>query len=403
MKICDLDKCTGCGACFNICNKDAISMKQDCKGFLRPYVDGNKCISCGLCIKTCPVNTLTSKHKTENSCYSAKNKNNTIRQQSSSGGLFTAFAEYILNKNGVVFGAAFSDDCDSVIHKLCETIEDLDELRGSKYLQSEIGNTYSQVKNILNDSRYVLFSGTPCQISGLKNYLNCDYEKLLTIDVVCHGVPSPLIYKKYKDSVKQILSSSKILKYYFRDKGTGWSSSSTKIIGDNNSVYTQKNNIDPFFATFNKELFLRDCCHKCQYNSVERVSDITLADFWGYSPSSFKMRNDEKGISLVLVNTTRGNEFFDAIKNKIIYQTEDIQMAIRGNKSLKESWPKNEKSDEFWDRVFKGEDIVSIMKSYYTPQKRESTTKIKIVSDNLKLLLPDKMKQALSHLKKKLY
>ena len=197
-QICSIEMCTGCAACANICPKNAINMTVDSKGFLRPFVFVDKCVNCNLCQKTCPQNKNATMNDGE--IYAAVSKNDTIRKKSTSGGAFSSLASYILDNNGVVFGAELTDDL-RVAHTSIERFDDIYKLRGSKYIQSDIGNTYREAKKYLSDNRLVLFSGTPCQISGLKEYLGKEYDNLITIDILCHGVPSPLVFEKFINNI----------------------------------------------------------------------------------------------------------------------------------------------------------------------------------------------------------
>ncbi len=401
MEICIQDKCTGCSACYSSCNRQAITMQKNAKGFLHPVIDEEKCVNCGLCKAVCPVNHMPTLHTTPEPCFACKNKNSKTRKKSTSGGVFSALAENVLNAQGVVFGVVFNEDFTSVYHEACYSVKDLEAFRGSKYMQSNVGDTFNEVKENLTKGKTVLFSGTPCQIAGLRNYLQKPYPALLTVDIICHGTPSPDVYARYKTYIMEKLGCEEITAYYFRNKDYGWSASSTKVYGDNGKIYCQSNRKDFFFHTFNKELFLNACCHDCQYTHVERVADITLADFWGYVPRKYCMRDDGKGTSLVLVNTEKGKAYFEKIRNKMISNPESIAMAIAGNKSLKESWQKNEKSEEFWTRFHNHEDIDAIMQSYVVEKPSKKTPKAKKIARNLFLLVPEKMRAKIKKLLKR--
>ena len=335
----DFEKnCCGCHACYNICPKNAIAMVEDEKGFKYPRTDIEKCINCGLCEKVCPVlknNEINNQPKV----FACINKNDKIRKESSSGGMFSLIAENILQYNGVVFGAMLNDKFE-VVHSYVENINDLYKFRGSKYVQSIIGDCYKKSKEILENGRYVLFTGTPCQIEGLKSYLQKDYDKLYTQDIICHGVPSPKVWKKYIDFRKSI-DRKKINKIEFRNKDAGWKNYNIKFNYKENS-YIKEAKKDVYIQSFLNNLCLRDSCYNCKFKKENRNSDITLADFWGIQNVLPKM-DDDRGTSLVIVNSRKGEELFESVKENIKYIEVNFNEAIRYNKSMISSvkLPKN--------------------------------------------------------------
>lgn len=323
-------KCSGCHACVNICPKKCISMKSDSEGFLYPVVDKSKCIKCGLCKKACHN---LNKQKSTNSpdAYACFNLDEKVRLSSSSGGMFTLLAEEIIGQGGVVFGAVFDDDL-AVKHDFVDKKEDIYKLRGSKYVQSIIGDTYKRAKEILQTGRLVLFTGTPCQIEGLLMYLGKDYDNLYTQDIICHGVPSPKVWEIYLRH-QQTLHKCRIdnTSYpSFRSKDLGWLNFSLKIQFENKEEYNESHGKDIFMNAFLKNLCLRPSCYNCNCKSIHKNSDITLADFWGVNlliPDMF----DDKGTSLVFVNTEKGRKLFDKTKENITYRKTDIKTAVRYN------------------------------------------------------------------------
>ena len=270
------EKCSGCHACYSVCPTKAIEMVKDEKGFKYPVIDQPKCVNCHLCEKTCPI---INKKIVDNEpkAYSCYNKNNEVRSKSSSGGIFTLIASKILEKNGVVFGASFNNKF-MVEHIYVEKEEELYKIRGSKYLQSIIGDSYKQAKKFLEEGRYVLFTGTPCQIEGLLSYLNKDYENLITQDIICHGVPSPKVWNKYLE-YREKEDGEIPLEINFRSKENGWKNYNLKF-RYNGHEYKNNQNTDKYMQAFLKNVSLRESCYNCSFKKINRLSDITLADFW---------------------------------------------------------------------------------------------------------------------------
>jgi coenzyme F420-reducing hydrogenase beta subunit len=319
-------RCNGCHACFSICPKKAISMEYDIEGFFYPHIEQELCINCKLCKKTCPIvtgNTVGNiKEQIALACY---NKDNEIRINSSSGGIFYLFAKHVIDNGGVVFGAEFDKDF-NVIHGYAEKLEEVNKFMGSKYLQSRISDTYKRVKEFLLSSRIVLFSGTPCQIGGLKAFLNRDYDNLICIDFICHGVPSPILWKKY---LKE-LSVQKIKSINFRNKEVGWKNFSIKVIYEDGSFYCKSHKEDIFMRGFLGDLFLRPSCYECNFKTLDRQSDLTLADFWGIQEVIPDMDTD-RGTSLVLINSSVGYRLFEALSEAMVYKRVEIKEAIAYN------------------------------------------------------------------------
>lgn len=346
MELCRIEQCTGCMACYNACGQSSINIEIDKRGFAHPVIDNTKCIECGKCVKTCPVLNPVEK-QTKSRVYAGWIKDSKTRKKSSSGGLFSALAYCCLDNNGVVFGAQYSSDYKSVEHGYVENKHDLAKLMTSKYVQSNINESYRRCKEFLLEGREVLFSGTPCQIAGLRAYLNKSYENLLTIDIVCHGVPSPGVYKDYLSFLEEKRSDI-IKKLNFRLKKPRWGNTYLRVDFQKSEPYIASEGSDPFYIWSNRNYSLRDCCHNCAYTSVERVSDITIADFWGFSPRSFKETSFEKGTSLVLINSPRGLETIDSLYGKLFLTERSIDDAIAGNQMLKQSFETPEDLESFW-------------------------------------------------------
>lgn len=338
--------CCGCHACFNICPSHAIEMKEDEYGFKYPIIDNNKCINCGLCEKVCPIlNKKTRDNKPE--AYAIINKDENIRLKSSSGGIFTLIAEKIIEKDGVVFGASFDEEF-MVKHIKVDNKENLQKLRGSKYVQSDINETFKEIKEILEIGRKVLFTGTPCQINGLYTFLNKKYDNLYTQDIICHGVPSPKVWKKYLEYRKK-KDSKEPIEINFRQKDNGWKAYQMSF-KYNNDEYKINHSEDVYMKAFLKNLSLRDSCFNCGFKDKNRISDLTLADFWGINNVVENM-NDDKGTSLVIINSEKGKELLESIDNRIIKKQVDFEEAIKYNYPMFRSVPMNKNRDKFFDKL----------------------------------------------------
>ena len=317
-------RCTGCTACAQTCGTGAIAMVRDKEGFLRPQVDLEKCVHCGRCTAVCPA-----LHPWESralpAVFAAWNRNEDIRRDSTSGGVFTALAEYVLESGGVVFGAAFDGRC-HLRHVACFRKEELWRLRGAKYVQSDLGDTFREVKKWLK-TRPVLFSGTPCQVDGLYHYLGERPENLATCDLVCHGVPSPGVWEDMARSLQE-QKHRELQAVRFRNKVSGWKDSHFTTVFSDGTVDSA-----PLFRTeygraFGRALFLRSSCHHCPYASMTRPGDLTLGDFWGLAPDELP---DEqlRGVSLLLVNTPHGSYIFDQLP--LAKRPFPAERAIAGN------------------------------------------------------------------------
>lgn len=355
--------CTGCHTCLNICPNACISMQNNGEGFWYPEINKNQCIDCGKCENICPV---THKAEVYNApvSYVAYNKSNQIRLDSSSGGVFSLLGEYIIDRGGVVFGACFDEKENfSVIHDFAKTKEDMSKFRGSKYVQSKIGNTYKLVKKFLDDKKIVLFTGTPCQVGGLKAYLAKEYENLLTQDVICHGVPSPKVWQKYIE-YREKYANSQTQRISFRRKDDGWKRYSVSFLFKNDTEYRQTFDKDLMMQTFLKNICLRESCHNCVYKTIHRQSDVTLADFWGIQNIMSHM-DDDKGTSLILVNSDKGINLFEEIKDNLIYESVDINTAINHNSAAIRSVIMHKNRSRFFNNI-ENEEFDILVKKYCT-------------------------------------
>lgn len=350
MKLANKKICSGCHACYSVCPKHCITMEYDNEGFLQPQINRDLCIDCGRCRAVCPV-LNEYKGNPKGMAFACINKNDNIRMQSSSGGVFTLIAEYVLDKGGVVFGAAFDKDLNVKHIEVCKKNE-LYRLRGSKYVQSSIGDSFKFAKDYLEKGRLVLFSGTPCQISGLKSFLHREYDNLITQDIICHGVPSLKVwqfYLRYQEAEykSQIDRDSFPI---FRRKDEGWKRYSLAFRFTCDKEYRETLDNDLFMRAFLSNVCLRQSCYNCHSKSLERESDITLADFWGINNLMPEM-DDDKGTSLVFVNTRKGRKLYNAISCFMKYKEIDIDQVAMYNPSAVQSCVMTSKRKKFMGRV----------------------------------------------------
>ena len=299
----DIDKCSGCSLCASVCSKHSISIVPDDSGFLRPIVDKNTCVDCGLCVKRCVI-VNPRKQTIPQKTYAAIRQDKDRIALSSSGGVFAAVAEYVLLKktNWVVVGSTL-DETVSANHIIVDNVVDLKNLYGSKYVQSETTGIYKKIQILLDDSKSVLFSGTPCQVAAIQRYTN-NHPNLWTIEVICHGVSNNKMFNSYLDMYKR----NEIRMFYFRDKEQGWSFNN-KIVYQNGKEKKINHRMSSYMTYFLKGETYRDCCYCCPYAKPERCADITIGDFWGILQTRPDLNNKidiEKGVSCVLVNTDKG-------------------------------------------------------------------------------------------------
>ncbi|MBE6330811.1 MAG: 4Fe-4S dicluster domain-containing protein [Bacteroidales bacterium] len=314
IKILEKHNCCGCGACAQICPKQCVSIEADNEGFLYSKVDESKCIDCGLCEKTCPILNPSEVKPSLKQSFAFINCDETIRYNSSSGGAFSALAGIILRRGGKVFGARYDSDF-NVVHSFIDKEEDLELFRGSKYTQSAINQSFVECKSFLDSGVEVLFTGTPCQIGGLKAFLKKDYDNLITIDLICHGVPSPLLWRKYVE-YREKQGGAKVTRTSFRRKNDGWKKYSMWFAFANHIEYCRDLSKDPYMQMFLKDICLRPSCYDCKFKTIDRESDITMADFWGVQ-NEYPEIDDDKGVSFVVIHSEKGRGLFDSIGNSV--------------------------------------------------------------------------------------
>ena len=328
IQINDKANCCGCTACASVCAHDAITMQPDVMGFLYPIVDKSKCVDCGLCEKVCAFNDHydTSLNLPDPKAYAARHKDIQEVETSRSGAAFIAISDYVLENGGVVYGAGYTDHF-RVIHKRATNKEERNEFKGSKYVQSDMNTIFRQVKNDLKNGITVLFSGTPCQTAGLNSYVGEKLRKhLILIDIICHGVPSPYIWHDYINYIEKKYNK-KITKVDFRDKSrVGWSKHIESFMFQGEKIESQM-----YTKLFYKHIMFRQSCGECYYTNLQRPSDITIGDLWGWEKLMIKFNEDNKGCSLVITNTSLGKLIFDKISNKTINTQININDFLQPN------------------------------------------------------------------------
>lgn len=367
------EKCTGCSACLNLCPVDAISMQPDHEGFLMPVVDESKCVNCGKCVNQCPAIHTEYKNEANPKLYAAR-ANDEIRAKSSSGGVFTLLAEEILGRGGCVCGAAFDENM-ILSHIIVDNKEDLEKLKGSKYVQSSIGNSYRGVKEVLDSGREMLFTGTPCQVAGLYAYLGKEYNNLYTMDLVCHGVPSQKIFSQYLDELR---GKRNIKNVQFRDKSNGWRADLLTVTYENNSKYIGVTPSEPnltgetipeldgdtYEIGFQKNVFLRRSCADCQFCQFPRQGDISVGDFWGINRIDPSL-NDKKGTSMVFVNNAHGRDLFSVILPRFMDSREMNVPFEQITNRIRPHYPQHPHRERFFELMDKGETLKDAVSDVY--------------------------------------
>lgn len=336
--------CNGCGVCSLKCPKRAITMSEDSEGFLYPIIDETKCIHCNLCKKICPNKDYPDNDNVTS--YIAINKNKDDLKNSSSGGCFLPIAKYILSKKGVVFGVIYDENL-NVKHTYFENEKDLIKFQGSKYVRSDLNDSFKKVKDFLNNDRYVLFSGTPCQCQGLRTYLGKDFDKLYTCEIICHANPSKKIFEYYKKHFESI-KGKKITDIKFRTKSNGWRNQMSVIIfSDGEEI---EDNV--FYLGFVNELFNRPSCHNCHFCSSNRLSDFTIGDAWGIELIDKTIVDDDTGISLLCVNTNKGKKLINYFNDNMLLKKVDTNKAFSHNHY--KNVPMHKNRDKFYSEISNG-------------------------------------------------
>lgn len=375
VEVVDKKICTGCGLCAEKCTKNCISMLEDVEGFRFPKIDSNKCVECGLCLRYCPTtpvaDSLYSKHKRSYYCATINDKETLIK--SSSGGVFGALAEYIISIGGYVCGCIYSDNLEAV-HKLTNLEKDVEKMYGSKYVQSRSEHCFPEIQNHLIAEDIVLFTGTACQIAALRLYLGKDYSNLYCVEILCHGVPSPGLFAKYKQYLEKRLGGM-VKDIRFRDKRKGgWGSEHrTCIIYEKNGKMCEKRPILPaYFSAFFYGLNLRESCYQCRFATSERVADLTIGDFWG-SWNKYKKRFHE-GISVVGVNSEKGYKLSENISDKFaFYEVLSESEAIVSNDNFTHPIKRPPERTFFYDGILNHGYKGLWKKAYFSKSYRRKT------------------------------
>lgn len=343
--------CSGCGACASVCPRGCIEMKEDMEGFLYPVIDESRCVKCNRCEKVCPNKNYPeiSNSAIIKETYAAYCKDDLVRSKSSSGGIFSMLAECILSDGGVVCGAAMSADCRSVSHMIIENAEELSCLRGSKYLQSDIKDTYKKIKSHLAQRRKVLFTGTPCEIVGLKRYLNCEDDLLYCMEVVCHGTPSPALWRRYVDTIKNRYNGS-VRSVNFRCKDNGWRDFGISEFAGGKRLFFSKDE-DPYMRMFLTDVSLRPSCYACKAKQL-KFADITVADFWGISRVAPEM-NDNQGVSMVILRTKKGKALFNRVSDMLEKKEIPYEKAVHFNSAEHASVARPPERDSFYEDMYR--------------------------------------------------
>lgn len=353
--------CTGCEACKSSCPRKCIKMVYDNEGFRYPHVDST-CNKCGVCIKKCPVlqdcNFGEKLH--EPYVFGGFSDDDNIIRKSSSGGIFTVIAEFIINNGGAVSGVCFQENL-SLQHVIASDCSQLEHMRGSKYLQSNIDNIYSEIDILLRKNCEVFFVGTPCQVAGLNMFLGKEYENLITCDLICHGVPTQKFFDKYIAYYEK-RNSSKARCIKFRDKKRGWKEYFITINFEDGKTESRSVYKDVFMKGFLEDIYLRPACYKCKFVGIPRIGDITLGDFWGIDEID-SILDEDKGVSAIITNSSKGLRVFENIKDNIVYKQYSVEQCIKHNPCLIKSVKMPYLRDEF----FRDLDVMSfelIVKKY---------------------------------------
>ncbi len=339
--------CTGCSACLNSCPVGCIVMSADEQGFRYPKIDRSSCINCGQCENVCPVRNLADSNQPESHFYGCKHVDDDVRRRCSSGGFFYELAKSVILSGGTVFGAAFVDDFHKVVHIQALTLDALELIRVSKYVQSEVESSYPFVKKALEQGKTVLFTGTPCQIAGIKSYIGQVPDNLILAEVVCHGVPSQKVWDIYLSGLEKE-RGCKVKSVTFRDKSKSWRKSDLLVLFEDGTEFRQPNSENPYMKAFLKNLSLRPSCSDCRFKHFSSGADITMGDFWGSTELGDSF-NDDIGISVVALNSQKGRKCFDSVKEglKDVVKLSENQ-AFVFNEGYRESAVRNELAPVFY-------------------------------------------------------
>ena len=357
----DKKDCNGCGMCALICPKGAITMMEDSEGFFYPVIDKKKCIHCNLCEKRCPNNP--SKPNTNQKTYISYCKDDNVKANSASGGMFYPIAKYVIKKKGIVFGVCYDDNL-VAHHEYVTNLEDLKKFQGSKYVRSDLRDSYVKVEEFLKQGKYVLFTGTPCQCQGLRVFVKKEYDKLITCEIICHANPSPKVLELYKKNL-EVIHKQQVMNIIFRSKSNGWKNSTPIIELKDGSKYEENS----YYKAFIAELINRPSCSKCRFCGPKRYSDFSIGDLWGIDKIDSSIKDDDTGISLLNVNTEKGFEIFEKIKDELFIKETNMEEVFSYNHHCNVQPHKHR--DDFFKGISDGtineSNIIKYMNKYVKP------------------------------------
>lgn len=391
-EICLPIDCTGCQVCKQICPKSAIQMIEDEKGHIYPSINQVSCIDCGLCVKHCPsINTVEA--NIPQKVIAGWVNESKARMSSTSGGISYALSKMIVSSGGYFCGVIWDKTSNGTKHELTNEFRHLIDFQGSKYSHSDTSDVFQRIKQRLQRDETVLFTGTPCQVAGLKSFLHKDYENLFTVDLICHGVPSRKILRERIESIERS-SKKKVVNMKSREKTPNQYFTSTQYTYEDGTSMLVSVYKDPFFRCFVENFALRPNSFQCQYAKRTRVADLTIGDFWGYEPHSLKFRSFRKGTSAILINTNKGFGLFNSIKNDLIWEERNFQEVSSCNRNLNAPQMKPKKYDEFWESYLFGKQLSDLSSEFFPPLNYKISTNSKFKT-YLKMLLPTSLLELL--------
>jgi len=366
----DLSRCVGCALCSSVCPQKCIEMEKKEIGFLYPKINKDLCIGCGKCKNACPLNKTNIINQTD-SCYALLDKDEFSRVKSASGGASNVFANHILKNDGVFCGCRLNEELEA-IHDIADVSDDLEQYRDSKYVQSNMTHTWEKIDKVLNENKTLLFTGTPCQAAAVRSKYGTR-DDLYICDFICSGVPDPAIFKLYLAKIGKN-EGKKINKFYFRDKSCGWKKSAIRIVFDDGTEKKIPRKDSMYYSLFGNNLFFRQSCYKCEFKQFKTHSDLTIGDWWGIEKFRADI-DDDKGCSLVIINTPKGAELLEHVKDDVVLVDTPIEFAIQTHPKIMKSINSNPYRTLFY-KMFNG-DIDSLNKAYERCIGDSITDKIK--------------------------
>ena len=382
-----IEHCTGCQACRVSCPTNAITMQKNEKGNIYPVVDEQLCISCNKCARICPELSPVKLHNKQDNVLAIWVNNPKKRKYSTSGGASFIMAKTIIERGGYFCGAVYNDG--GAEHLICNSIDELYRFQGSKYVHSNVKDVYKEIEALLKEGKEVMFTGTPCQVAALRSYLRKEYDTLYCVDIVCHGVPNKKVLGGRIKAIEQT-HGKKVVDIRFRDKQPDQHNTCMKYTFEDGSSYNCSEFADAYIRSFESNYILRDNCFNCTYKKPERCSDITIADFWGYSPQKLKFLSYRKGTSLMIINSEKGNRLFNEIKRYCtIDNSRNFDYAVKGNHNLKAPQLRPNDYDQFWQRYLNGETLEELQQVFYPAIQNKKMSQIARIKLFIALLLPD--------------